>query len=58
MVWVFPDGPLPAGRWRSVAKVAVTDDLDAVRDDLAAAVDQAFEPVHVSVWLPGPRGSR
>jgi hypothetical protein len=29
-----------------------TVDLDAVRDDLAAAVDQAFEPAHVSVWLP------
>jgi hypothetical protein len=33
-------------------------DLDAVRDDLAAAVDQAFEPVHVSVWLPGPGRAR
>ena len=36
-------------------KLRGTVDLDAVRDDLAAAVDQAFEPVHVSVWLPGPR---
>jgi hypothetical protein len=40
------------------ARLRGTVDLDAVRDDLAAAVDQAFEPVHVSVWLPGPGGSR
>jgi hypothetical protein len=40
------------------ARLRGTVDLDAVRDDLAAAVDQAFEPAHVSVWLPGPRGSR
>jgi hypothetical protein len=26
-------------------------DLDAVRDDLAAAVHHALEPTHVSVWL-------
>jgi hypothetical protein len=35
------------------ARLRGTVDLYAVRDDLAAAVDQAFEPVHVSVWLPG-----
>jgi hypothetical protein len=32
-------------------------DLDAVRDDLAAVVNQALEPAHMSVWLshrPGP----
>lgn len=28
-----------------------TIDLDTVRDDLAGAVHQAFEPAHVSVWL-------
>ena len=39
-------------------KLRGTVDLDAVRDDLAAAVDQAFEPVHVSVWLPGPGPAR
>ena len=39
-------------------KLRGTVDLDAVRDDLAAAVDQAFEPVHVSVWLPGPGRAR
>jgi len=39
-------------------KLRGTVDLDAVRDDLAAAVDQAFEPVHVSVWLPGPGQAR
>jgi hypothetical protein len=43
---------------RAAKAVAVAFGRGAVRDDLAAAVDQAFEPVHVSVWLPGPRGSR
>jgi len=28
-------------------------DLDAVRDDLAATVQAALEPAHVSVWLAG-----
>ena len=28
-----------------------TMDLDSVRDDLAAVVNQALEPAHVSVWL-------
>jgi hypothetical protein len=28
-------------------------DLDTVRADLLAAVDQALEPVHASVWLAG-----
>jgi hypothetical protein len=27
-------------------------DLDTVRDDLVGAVHQAFQPAHVSVWLP------
>jgi hypothetical protein len=40
------------------ARLRGTVDLDAVRDDLAAAVDQAFEPVYVSVWLPGPGRAR
>lgn len=40
------------------ARLRGTVDLDAVRDDLAAAVDQAFEPVHVSVWLPGTGQAR
>jgi hypothetical protein len=40
------------------ARLRGTVDLDAVRDDLAAAVDQAFEPAHVSVWLPGPGRAR
>jgi hypothetical protein len=26
-------------------------DLDSVRDDLAGAVHQALEPVHISVWV-------
>jgi hypothetical protein len=29
-----------------------TIDLDAVRSDLAGAVQDAFQPAHVSVWLP------
>jgi hypothetical protein len=40
------------------ARLRGTVDLDAVRGDLAAAVDQAFEPEHVSVWLPGPGRAR
>jgi hypothetical protein len=30
-------------------------DLDSVRDDLAATVQVALEPAHVSVWLAGNR---
>ncbi|MFZ0083397.1 MAG: hypothetical protein WAL13_30180, partial [Trebonia sp.] len=26
-------------------------DLDSVRDDLAAVVNQALEPAHISVWI-------
>ena len=26
-------------------------DLDSVRDDLVAAVQQALEPAHLSVWI-------
>jgi hypothetical protein len=26
-------------------------DLDSVRDDLAAVVQQALEPAHLSVWV-------
>jgi hypothetical protein len=26
-------------------------DLDSVRDDLAAVVQQALEPAHLSVWI-------
>jgi len=29
-----------------------TVDLDTVLGDLAGAVDEAFQPAHVSVWLP------
>jgi hypothetical protein len=28
-------------------------DLDSIRSDLAGVVDQAFQPAHISVWLPG-----
>jgi hypothetical protein len=26
-------------------------DLDSVRDDLAAVVEKALEPAHMSVWI-------
>jgi hypothetical protein len=26
-------------------------DLDSVRDDLAATVEKALEPAHMSVWI-------
>jgi hypothetical protein len=35
------------------AKDAVVD-LDAVRDDLAGAVQQALEPTYLSVWVRRP----
>ena len=35
------------------ARLRQTVDLDAVRGDLMGAVDAAFQPAHVSVWLPG-----
>ena len=37
---------------RDVPYVIVTVDLDAVQGDLVDAVDVAFQPAHVSVWLP------
>jgi hypothetical protein len=30
-----------------------TIDLDTIRGDLVGVVDAAFQPAHVSVWLPG-----
>lgn len=33
------------------ARLRLTVDLDTVQDDLADAVDAAFQPAHVSVWL-------
>jgi hypothetical protein len=33
------------------ARLTEAVDLDSVRDDLAAVVRQALEPVHVSVWI-------
>jgi len=35
------------------ARLRGTIDLDAMRGDLADAVGEAFQPGHVSVWLPG-----
>ncbi len=37
------------------ARLRRTIDLDTVRGDLAGAVHEAFQPAHVSVWLPGTR---
>ena len=34
------------------ARLRQTVDLDTVRADLAGAVHQAFQPAHISVWLP------
>ena len=36
------------------ARLRRTVDLDAIRGDLVAVVHEAFQPAHVSVWLPGP----
>jgi len=33
------------------ARLQDTVDLDSVRGDLAAVVQQALEPAHVSVWM-------
>ncbi len=38
-----------------IARLRHTIDLDTVRGDLADVVDEAFQPSHVSVWLPGTR---
>ena len=34
------------------ARLRQTIDLDTLRDDLASVVNEAFQPSHVSVWLP------
>ncbi|HEX2743091.1 MAG TPA: hypothetical protein VHN16_01645 [Streptosporangiaceae bacterium] len=41
------------------ARLRQTIDLDALRDDLTGVADAAFQPAHVSVWLPRaePRNS-
>jgi len=33
------------------ARLKDTMDLTSIRNDLATVVDQALEPVHVSVWI-------
>jgi hypothetical protein len=33
------------------ARLKDTVDLDSIRDDLAAAVNRALDPAHVSVWV-------
>jgi len=35
-----------------------TIDLDAIRGDLVGVVHEAFQPAHMSVWLPGATDSR
>ena len=39
------------------ARLRQTIDLDAIRGDLVGVVQEAFQPAHVSVWLPGPEPS-
>jgi hypothetical protein len=39
------------------ARLRRTVDLDAIRGDLVGVVQEAFQPAHVSVWLPGPERS-
>jgi hypothetical protein len=38
------------------ARLRQTVDLDAARDDLVGTVYQAFQPAHVSMWLPAETG--
>ena len=35
------------------ARMRATIDLDTIQGDLLGAVHEAFQPAHVSVWLPG-----
>jgi hypothetical protein len=35
------------------ARLRQTIDLDTLQGDLTGVVDEAFQPAHVSVWLPG-----
>jgi hypothetical protein len=35
------------------ARLRQNIDLDAIRGDLAGVVHEAFQPAHISVWLPG-----
>ena len=35
------------------ARLRQTVDLDTLRGDLLGVVHEAFQPAHVSVWLPG-----
>jgi hypothetical protein len=35
------------------ARLRQTVDLDTVRGDLVGVVHEAFQPAHISVWLPG-----
>ena len=60
-VWVHPRAAASASvaRYNAEAVVAAftarlrqTVDLDTVRSDLVGVVYEAFEPAHVSVWLP------
>jgi hypothetical protein len=37
------------------ARMRRTIDLDTIQGDLVGAVHEAFQPAHVSVWLPGTR---
>jgi hypothetical protein len=37
------------------ARLRQTVDLETVRSDLVGAIHEAFQPAHISVWLPGTR---
>ena len=37
------------------ARLRRTIDLDTVQGDLVRVVHEAFQPAHVSVWLPGAK---
>jgi hypothetical protein len=43
------DADLTVAAFAARLKDAV--DLDSVRDDLAAVVEKALEPAHLSVWI-------
>ena len=40
------------------ARLRRTVDLDTIQGDLAGVVDRAFQPAHVTVWLPAGNGQR
>jgi hypothetical protein len=41
-----------SARWPHSPRLRGTVDLETVQGDLVEVVHQAFEPAHVSMWLP------